>query len=88
MDEIEDFLTCSVGDEEYLQVVNGLKMPSTIIDWKYLLQYMTDKNIEYAKENELCETCHSPLKEYKSYEEVWGSKQLVEFEYRCPHGCD
>ena len=83
MDEIKDLLTCSVGDAEYLQVINHLRMPSSIIDWNYFLQYLTKKNAEYAKERGLCEVCYQPLKEFTEMEDGMPSERY----FACKNGC-
>ena len=62
---IENFMEFSVGDPEYLQICNGLISPIQAIDFNKFLQYMIEKNEEFAKDYGLCETCHCELEEIK-----------------------
>ena len=62
---IEDVLIYDVSDPSYLQIINGLRTPSDAINFRLLLEYMTEQNEEYTKENNLCLTCHSELEERK-----------------------
>jgi len=87
-EDINSILEYDVSDPEYLQIVNGLRTPSDSINFKLLLEYMSEENREYAKENSLCEICHSELKLVQDRGEVWGSKNVVIGEYSsCPNGC-
>lgn len=61
--DIEDILTCSIDSPEFLQCCNGLRMISTIIDWKSLLSIMVEKNEEFCESEGLCEICRSELEE-------------------------
>ena len=58
---IEDVLIYDVSDPSYLQIINRLRTPSDAINFRLLLEYMTEQNEEYTKENNLCITCHSEL---------------------------
>ena len=59
------------------------------INFKLLLEYMSEENREYAKENGLCEICHSELKLVQDRGEVWGVKNVVIGEYSsCQNGCN
>jgi len=86
-DEIEDILEWSVDQPEYLQIVNGLRKPSDIISWKDLLYIMTEKNIKYCSDNDLCEVCHSPLVDEKQVEEYCGCRMVVGVHGACPNNC-
>lgn len=82
-----NFIESSVDQPEYLQVCNGLVHPSKILDWEILLDYMKEKNKIFSDDNGICEVCHSPFVEKKEYEEIWGSRQVSEILWVCPHGC-
>lgn len=62
---IEDILEFEVDQAEYLQIVNGLRTPSQAIDFKKLLDYMSEQNYNHCDNNNLCKTCHSELQEVK-----------------------
>jgi len=84
---IDDILEFNVSDPEYLQIVNGLRMPNGIIDWNSLLEYMSEENREYSKKHDLCEVCHSNLVDEKQMEEYCGSKMVIGVNVVCPNGC-
>jgi len=85
--DIENFLEYSYDDPEYLQICNGLISPSDIIDWEAILRYMRDRNKGYCEWENLCPTCHSPLKEYEQMEDYCGSNMVVGSSWECPNNC-
>jgi len=85
---IEDILEYDVEDISWLMVLNG-KIPFTeLIDKTAFLEYLENKNNKYCSDNGLCNVCRNPLKEFESYEDVFGSSQLIEREYICQYGCN
>lgn len=87
-DDIDSILEFEPDQPEYLQICNGLRKPSDNVNWKLLLEYMTEQNRIYSAKNGLCEVCHSPLKLVQDRGEVWGARNVVIGEYYvCPHGC-
>jgi len=86
-DSIEDFLEWNVNDPEYREIINGERDVIEIICKGDLLEYMERKNKEFSDKNGLCRVCHEPLREFKEYEEINGSKQISEVYYGCPYGC-
>jgi len=84
---IEDFLEFSVENVEWLRVVNSKISYTELIDKSAFLSYLEGKNEKYCEENGLCIVCRNPLEKFDSYEEVSGSRRLVEIEFRCPYGC-
>lgn len=86
-DDIDSILEFEVDQPEYLQIVNGLRKPSDNVNWKLLLEYMTEQNRIYSAKNGLCEVCHSPLVEKTEYEEICGSRQVSERYWHCRNGC-
>lgn len=86
-DFVESLIGHNVSEPEFLQCVNGKRMISSIIDWKFLLGWMTEKNEEYSKREGICEVCHAQLVERAEYEEIWGSRQISEILLVCPNNC-
>jgi len=66
-DFMDDFFEYDVDQPEYLQVCNGLVMPSKVINWSSVLDYMKERNRIYSEESGLCEVCHSELIEKKEH---------------------
>jgi hypothetical protein len=46
---------------------------------------MEKVNEVYCTQNELCPDCRTPLMEYNSLEEIWGSRQVAERYMCCPN---
>lgn len=86
-DDINSILEYEVDDPEYLQIINGTREIKDIINFNLLFEYMKEQNEEYCKKEGLCETCHTPLKEYEEYEEICGSRQISERYWSCPNHC-
>jgi len=86
-DDIENFLEFSVGDPQYLQICNGLISPTQAIDFSKLLEYMVEKNEEFAKDYGLCATCHSELVEVNESRGEHFGNESYERILICPNGC-
>jgi hypothetical protein len=80
---IDNFLEYSVENDEWLQIINGLRRPSDIICWNSLLQFMTEQNKKFCAKHCLCESCRSELNEYTEYvDEI-----ISDIYHSCPNGC-
>jgi len=86
-EHLDDYFEYELGDLETLEFLNGKMTAEEYLSIASIKGYLEIIHEKYCEDNNLCKECHSPLQEYKSYEEVWGSKQLVEIEFRCPRGC-
>ena len=86
--DIEDFLEYQVDDIMWLRVLSGRVPITELIDKEAFKDFLKSENDQYCNANGLCEECRSPLERFPTYEEVCGSRRLVEVEYRCPHGCN
>ena len=87
VNDISDFLEYGVEDVEWLRVCNSQIPYTELIDKNAIRDYLVEKNSQYCEKNGLCEICRNPLKRYDLSEEVWGSKQVVGYEYSCEFGC-
>ena len=85
---IEDFLEFGVESIEWLRVVNCQIAFTELLDKNALQEYFKSENEKYCEEQGICNVCRNPLEKFDSYEEVCGSKRLVEIEFRCPYGCN
>ena len=84
MENIEDYLNYNVEDPEWLEVINGKLSLSQMINSNSLMRYIEIQNEKYCLQNNLCANCRTPLIEHKHYEEVHGSRQLIEITLDCP----
>jgi len=84
MEDIKDYLNYDVEDDEWLDVLNGKSPLMKLINRTSLMRYIELENEKYCLENNLCTNCRTPLEIYKHYENVRGSKQLVEIRHECP----
>ena len=84
MEDIKDYLNYNIEDIEWLEVLNGKYPLMKLIDRNSLMRYIEFENEKYCLENKLCTSCRTPLETYKHYEDVRGSKQLVEITLECP----
>ena len=82
-DDINSLMVYDVSDEKYLQICNKLIDPRRAIDMSLLVDYMREQNSIYCKEENLCESCHSHLKEFVEYEDGMVSQRY----WGCSHGC-
>jgi len=82
--DIKDVLIYDVSDPSYLEIVNGLRMPSDAINFRLLLEYMSEKNEEFCKEEGLCETCRSELVEVKESRGEHFGRECYERIVVCP----
>jgi len=85
--DIENFLDYSVEDIIWLHVLKGKVAFTQLFDKNSFLTYLEEENDKYCERNGLCNECRSPLERQESYEEVCGSRRLVEVDYRCSRGC-
>jgi len=85
---IEDFLEFSVENVEWLRVCNNQIQYTELLDKNAFDEYFKFENDKYCEENGLCTVCRNPLEKFDSYEEVSGSRQLVEIDFRCRYGCN
>jgi len=81
--DINSLMVYDVSNEKYLQIVNKLIDPRRAIDMSLLVSYMREQNSIYCKEEYLCETCHSHLREMTEMIDGF----IVARNMECPHGC-
>lgn len=82
--DFEDILIFPIDSPEFLQCANGLRMPSSIVNWKALLDIVDEFNQQYCEDNNLCTTCRSELEEvYESRGEHFGTPSREKVKY-CP----
>ena len=82
--DIKDVLIYDVSDPSYLEIVNGLRMPSDAINFRLLLEYMSEKNEEFCREEGLCEDCRSELVEVKESRGEHFGRECYERIVVCP----
>ncbi len=84
MENLEDYLDYNVEDPEWLEILNGKLALFQIINRNSLMRYIEFKNEKYCLENNLCTNCRTPLETNKHYEEVFGTRKLIEITMDCP----
>jgi hypothetical protein len=71
---LEDYMTVSVEDDTWLEVLNGRYTIEQVIDYDDIHRYMTERNREYCEKQGLCEECRSELVEVNDPKgEFWGT---------------
>ena len=84
INDIKAFLNYNVEDEEWLQVLNGLKTIEIMIDTDELFMYMDASNKDYCNEHNLCEKCRSELVEVRDQQGEHFGRPVFEKIWICP----